>query len=307
MSLKQFPNSSLNKISKTLRKYLDDRKLLTNQLAKYRVICGTRNLDRDKADGEILYPSCVTIPLFGKVIDPGDKGEDNKITNNGLVEIGVVKFFDEKTGDARYRKFPVYPKKNDPFFLVRGNIGSEVEAYEALELSNYNASNPYRDQGVQPLFERVDDVAEARAVSKKRNKLRECWNMIASWDNSQLKVIASSYNLSATLDAEIIKEQLEKIAEADPEKFYAAVDSPETRAKAIVKMAKDANLITHNVMENKWTLTGSDSILASFDRNENVTSEEQLAEWLLSSNNGPAVSEQLVKLIKKQNSNTGNS
>lgn len=296
MSLQQYPGSDLNKFSKTVQDYLDNRKLKPGDMVKYRLLNGIRNIDPQRRRGDdILFPASVSIPLTDNIYDPGEEGK-----NNGrVVQVGVVKAFNDVTKMPVFRKYAVQPQKGDNgIFVLRGGVIQEMEVYEALELSNRNKSNPFRDQSEEAMFERVDDSAESKVKSTKRNFLFDSLNAIRQWTPEEMRIIAASYNLSTSLPVDVLKDKLEEIAEVDPKKFYDLIDSEDTKIKAVIKLAMESGIIAFNAHENKWVYAEGGETIALLDRKEGINEMEQFKEFLKSSANGHNIKEQLKKLIK---------
>jgi len=299
MSLKNYPGSDLNKISSTLKKYLDERKLKPLDIVKYRLLNGKENKDPQKIKGDdIIFPSSVNIPVAGTIIDPGDTDKDGNVTNSGLVQIAAVRYFDDKTKQPAFKKFYVRPEKGDGgIFILRGNVAEDLEMYDVLELSNVNASNPYRDVSFEPIFERVDEMKEANKRSAKRNYLFDSLNAIRNWSYDEMRIIGAGYNLSTSLPQDVLRDRLEEIAEKDPKTFFESIESDSLKTKAVIKMAKDAGVISFIAHENKWIYTGSDEPITILDRKEGITETEQFALFLKNNVNGDKILGNLKKLI----------
>jgi len=287
MSLRIVNNSDVNKVSNTLTSYLKDRKLKSDEEAVYRLLNGTLNVDPQKKDGVMLYPSVQGISLNDTIIDP---------ENQTVVRIGLPKTAD-RDGNVVFRKFYVTPKKNEGTFSLRGNVAADIEIYNVLELLSLNKSNPYRNEDVEPLFERVDGAAESKARSEKTNYLRLALNAIDGWDYDHLRVIGSSYNISTKLDKEVIKEQLEAIAQKNPKAFFDRIDSEDTKVRSVIRIAREANVISYIGHERRWLFTEQDETIFTLELKEGVNEIDQLAKLLIDNPKGPAMRKAIEKLI----------
>ena len=290
MSLQTYTGSDINVISAKLQTYLTERKLKPNEIVKYRLLGGVKNPDPAKAKGdEFLFPSSISIKLRHRIYDE-DAGKD--------VEIGVVRSFDDITKRPVFAGYSVQPQKGDGgIFMIRASVISEREMYETLELSNDNASNPFRDQSDFPAFERVNEAAEGKVRSNKRNALIDSMMAIRQWDYDKMRIMAASYNLSTQLPFEVLKDMLEGIAEKSPQAFFDSIDSEELEVKAVIKMAKDAGVISFVAHENKWIFTASNELIILLDRKEGVTETDQFALFLKNGANGEKVKQNIQKLL----------
>lgn len=283
--------SDLNNLSPKLISYLDQRKLKTGEVVKYRLLAKTKNQDPKRKPGDDwLYPSTIIIHLRDRIKKP----------EGGVVEIGVVDSVDPITKLPTFRKaFVITPQKLDGgyFFLNEKNI-DDVEMYPLLELSNKNGSNPFRDGANDPVFERVDDAKESKVESKKINVLFNCWDAIRNWTPEEMKIAAAGFNIPDATDPDTLKLRLEKLAEKDPETFYNSIDSIDNKITAIINLAKAKEIISYSAHENKWFYTGSNETIILLERREGANEVQQFTNFLKNSPKGADVQEHLKKLIK---------
>ena len=296
MSLKRYPGSDLNQISATLQKYLDDRKLVKGGIAKYRLLNGLINTDPTRLKGnDIIFPSSTAISLRANILDPGDEGANN----DKNVEIGSVISFDDKTKLPIFKSLLIHPTKGDGgLFFIRYGVIAEMDMYEAIELLHSNGSNPFRDTSVDPLFERVNDVEESAAKSKRRDYIYDSLTAIRSWDYSKMRLVGAGFNFNTKLPMEVLKDMLEELAMKDAKTFYESIDSRDLELKSLVRIAVEAEVISFIAHESKWVMNGSNEVLVLLDRKEGVTEFEQLAQFIKNSANGDKVKGNLEKLIK---------
>lgn len=305
MSLQTYPNSRLNKFSQTITDYLEKANPGPKGIIKYRLLNGVKSIDPE-SKGQLIFPASVKIPLNGSINDPGVKQEDESVKDAGVVSFGVVKTYDEKTGQYVFRTYHIQPQKGDGgIFMLRGSVVSDMEIYEGLELSNHNASNPFRDTSIPTLFERVNDAAEAKARSDKRDFLYDALTAIRNWEPDEMRIIGASYNLSTSLSPDELKDALETIAMADPKTFYEAIDSEDTKIKAVIKMSVESGIIAFNAHENKYVYAGSGDTIATLDRVEGKKENDQFCQFLKTSANGAAIRGQLEKQLKARNKKPG--
>ena len=296
MSLKKYPGSDLNQISATLQKYLDDRKLVKGGIAKYRLLNGIINTDPTRLKGnDIIFPSSTSIALRANILDPGDEGANNERN----VEIGSIISFDDKTKLPLFKSLLIHPTKGDGgLFFIRHGVIAEMDMYESIELLHSNGSNPFRDTSSEPLFERVNDIEESTAKSKRRDYIYDSLTAIRSWDYSKMRLVGAGFNFNTKLPMEVLKDMLEELAMKDAKTFYESIDSRDLELKSLVRIAVEAEVISFIAHESKWVMNGSNEVLVLLDRKEGVTEFEQLAQFIKNSANGDKVKGNLEKLIK---------
>jgi len=289
--LQTYAGSDLNQIGEKLQTYLEERELKPGMTVKYRLLNGVKNIDpqRKKGDPELFFPASIAFPLRDRILKP----------EGGTVEIAVVNHFDNVTKLPTFKTFIHNTEKNDNgIIFLSGDKIDDIERYPLMELSNRNKSNPYRDEKEAPVYERIDEAAEAKVRMKKRNYFKDSLNAIDSWDAEMKRRMAAAYNLSSSLDLETIKDKLEEIAEKDPQTFYKAIDSEDMGIKATIKQAKEADIIEYSAHENKWFYKGSGETIVLMDRKEGISEFDQFANFLKNGQNGSKVKAQLEKLIK---------
>lgn len=304
MSLKPYKDLNINVFSKTITDYLGKSVLLPGMVAKYRLLNGTPQFNKKSGKTDMIYPASQSIRLKSNVIDPGylsKKDESDKegtLVDAGIKTCGIVLEIDKNGNPKFHGKLYVYPAMNQPEFYIKGDTADDVLIYEALELSCENKSNPFRDQAVTPVFERINEVAEAKQRSNKRNYLKDSLNAIGRWDYEQMKAIGAGYNISTKLPMETIKDQLESIAEKDPETFYKNIDKESTKLKGLISVAKEAGVIHFSAMENTWYFTGTNEVITMLPRKEGVSEVDQFALFLDASANGPRIQGNIEKLVR---------
>ena len=288
--LQEFAEKNLNIVSDTVKSYLNSIQLKPGQMVKYRLLNGTPNIDPQRKKGDdMLYPSCVAISLQEKIKDP----------EGGIKQVGLVKAFDDNERPI-FVDFILTPQKGDGgFFFLSGDRVADIEMYDIIELKNNNKSNPYRDISVTPIFERVNEAAESKVRSKKRNYLFDSLDAIRHWTPEEMRFAGASNGLSSALEIDVLKDKLEEIAERDPETFYKSIESEDNKLKAIIKLATEAGFISFNAHEYKWIDKNGETV-ALLDRREGENEVTGLLQFLKTSVNGPAIQGKLEKLLKSK-------
>jgi hypothetical protein len=283
--------SDLNNLSPKLISYLDERKLKPGEVVKYRLLDKARNTDPKRRKGDDwIYSSAVVVHLRDRIKKP----------EGGVVEIGVVDSVDPISKIPIFKSpYIIIPQKGSGgyFFLNESKL-DDVEMYPLLELSNKNASNPFRDKNTKPLFERVDEAKESKVRSKKRNFLYDCLDAIRNWTPEEMRIAGAGFNIPSDLEPDTLKDKLEELAEKDPETFYKAIDSQENKIAAIINLAKSKNIIGYSAFENKWFYVGTNDTIILLERREGTDETKQFVNFLMNTPKGADVQEHLKKLIK---------
>jgi hypothetical protein len=295
MVLQTFKDHDVNKISATLKKYLNDRPLKGN--VKYRMLNGTKNIDPKAVVGkdDYVFPSITQIILRARLKDPETKQP---------VEVAHVKTMGKDNVEA-YGVLNV-PDTNRGVFVLHEGIMDEEEIYHVVELLNENASNPHRDQSVNPVFERVDEVSLSKAKVAKRSTRIEMLKYIDILDPIEKRILYAANGGGYDDDIDVVTDKLQELAEKDADWFKGMVENNLTPIKAIVKQALEKGHIQYDAQTHqyRWVATGDN--IVSLDRVEGVAPAQQFAEWLDTSKNGEAITKQMKNLISpKEEPKTG--
>ena len=286
MALQTFKDHNVNKISPALEKYLADRPLKGN--VKYRMLNGTKSIDPKAIVGkdDYLFPSITQIILRARIKDPETKQP---------VEVAHVKTMGKDNVEA-YGVHMV-PDTNRGVFVLHEGIMDEEEIYPVIELLNENASNPYRDKTVNPVFERVDEVSLSKGKVQQRNIRIEMLKYIDILDPMEKRILYAANGGGFDDDLNVVTDKLQELAEKDATWFKGMVESALTPIKAIVKQALEKEHIQYNAQTNQYVWLGTQEPIVSLDRVEGVAPVQQFAEWLNTSKNGEAITKQMKNLI----------
>jgi len=286
MALQTFKDHNVNKISDALKKYLDERPIKGN--VKYRMLNGTKNIDPKAIIGkdDYSFPSITQIILRARLKDPGTKQP---------VEVAHVKIMGKDSVEA-YGVLNI-PDTNRGVFVLHEGIMDEEEIYQVIELLNENASNPYRDASVNPLFERVDETYLSKMNVARRKTKQTMYEYIDLLDMTERRLLHAANGGGFDDDPDVVTDKLQELAEKDPVWFDKMVNSPITPLKSVVKQAIEKGHVQYNAQTHQYLWVVSQETIATLDRVEGVAPVQQFAEWLDTSKNGEAITKQMKNLI----------
>lgn len=262
--------------------------LKPGESANYRLLTGAVDI----VNGETRFGSQYTIVCRDTIWDEGAQN---------LVDIGVPK--EVKDGEVlRAKKFYIAPTgdnilHNGVFTLQGGNL-EHKEFYEFFELCNYNKSNPTRDESIRPIFERIDEVAEAEQDEQALDTLTKALILASKMSLPDLKAFAAGKNWPSREHPAILRSKVKKFARENPDDFLAAQDDPESGVKVLIKQALDAGIISYQPHEHKMVWKDGKT-LALLDKPEDGENEVELfTAWLKASKNGDNIQKSISNKLK---------
>lgn len=203
--------------------------LKSGQKATYELL--NVGIDPLSLDESPELPFIFGIPKKDRIVDEDDN----------IVDIGYIVGYGEG-GSPRFGSIQ-FLKAQGGTITLHGGRADDMKMYEYLERTNYNASNPYRDPSVQPLFKRQDwkkDQADKRAS---RAILVDALSSATKLTAVELRRIAIALNISSD-DQEEIKARIEDFAENNPARFLAMLENADLSIMEIADAALKAKLIS---------------------------------------------------------------
>lgn len=270
---------------------LKPKKLQKGEVIIYQMLNGHVNpIKEERATRPYIFPFASEIPSTDRIYDPHKKD---------YVDIALVESFD-KEKNVIPRKIKVFGTTGGKFSCSAGIIADE-EQYEYLEMTNYNKSNPNRDESVEPLFERVDVIGTSKANRKKRNDLLEALKYAQALTDGEAKEFAASVGWNETDPIDIIRDRIEDFAQTKPSEFIKTVEAKDREIKAVIKRGIDAGVINYDTQQHKITIASNNNTLIKMDRVEGVDYLTQAADYVMHNKNGDKVFQTIKRLLQPNN------
>ena len=182
------------------------------------------------------------------------------------------------------------------------------EMYEYLCMSNYNASNPYRDTNVRPIFEMVDDVVKAKEKLASEEQIVKAKSYVFDMNTEEMRRMADWLDITdnrseidSSKEPAVIQTELLKYAHHQPSKIQDAREIIEERGEYISTVIRCLRhqIILKNTNLQRWVWSDSKSIIFGYDvdlsHSQNVL---RLARWLEKGENSGQALEQMQEKLK---------
>ena len=263
------------------------------QKASYRLLNGRLDYARKDDNGKpiMTYGKAIRIPTSDRIWDPGLKA---------FVDIGVVQEFknDIVTRTKAYYATPGGDYINNGIFELSGSSNSDVEFYEFFEMSNFNKSFKYRDESIEPLYERIDEEAENKVRFKKLTQKTEALITCSQMSVEELRQFAAQMNWDERAEPSVLKLMVGEFAESDPAGFLKVLGDEHFSLRAVVKQATTKEIIGYDPVQHRIIWHGTDQTIAKLDRVDGKNYVDIFAEWLATAANGSSVKSAIEKKLR---------
>jgi DNA-dependent RNA polymerase auxiliary subunit epsilon len=245
------------------------RKLKPDERAIYRV----NNVRPDPDNvGKFLMPSALQIRSTDVILDKG---------TNEFVPIAAIERTDID-GNPTFINI-VFNATNLGYLFLNGNNPVHQKIYQYVELCNWNASNPDRNQEEESLFSRIDAVKEAKTERNLRKLIVKAVNLALDLDDTKAREVALALGIDAESNEEL-RNELEDYAGDYPEEFLDVVERASLANETALKDAVKKNIIKNDVNAScfKWVETGK--VIFTYTKGKDKNYFKELADHLLETN-----------------------
>lgn len=189
-----------------------------------------------------------------------------------------------------------FEKQNLGTIVLQGGAVRDAEAYEFMELCNYNASNPKRDETIPALFYRVDLKKESDSRRKGRSTKRQALNLAAEMGAADIRNFVAMMGWQEDQDLVVLRDKVEEYAESHPEEFVRRSKNKQNAIYALISRAKTARVITFDGASNTWKWSDSQEQICTVARG--TKKEDSLVAHLVESEHGGEVLKALKTALK---------
>lgn len=263
---------------------IESTKLKRGEKVVYRIT----NIQRNPMDPtKWAIPSVRNVPPVDQIYDE-KKGE--------FVDIAAVKAVNAE-GDHSFHDMYFYGSQGG-MLILSGGVAAHQEIHSYLSLCNYNASNPNRDTTKEALFELVDESVRSEKERKNRNLKREALNAAYDLSADEVKNYIAALGQDDTRPMEVMRNELETLADADPKSFLDLVNNKQASMKAVINRAVSKGVILFDQEASRYTWPNGEAIL-TVARTTGSEPVEELISFCVSSAKGEKVFQTIQSKAKK--------
>lgn len=265
-------------------KLLASTKLKKGEMATFRLA----KIQKNPANpSETIIPSAVNVPVIDQIWD--EEKQD-------YVDIAAIARI-SKDGNHGYHELWFYGSQGG-HWILKGGVAQDQEIYSYLALSNYNGSNPNRDISKEIIFELVDESKKSEVERKVRNLKREALNAAADLDAEQVKIFVAALGKDDSRKIDILRNELETLADKDPAAFLELVSNKQAAMKATINRAIQKGAILFDTEQSRFTWPNGEVIL-TVSRTTGGDNVEELLSYCVSNAKGEKVFQTIQLKSKK--------
>jgi len=238
-----------------------------------------------------MDPSRLAIPTIFE-IPPIDQIYNEK--TGEYYDIAALKSVDAQ-GNHTYH--PLYfTRQGAGHMTLVGGRAQDQEIHSYLSLCNYNASNESRDTSKEALFELIDEEAKAEKQARTRNIKREALNAAADLGTEEVRDYAAALGKDDTRPVKVLKNELEELADSDPQAFMDLLGNKQLVMKATINRAVKKGVILFNSEQSRYEWPNKEAIFTVARGTEAV---DELISFCISSPKGEKVYQTIQSKAKK--------
>ncbi len=250
---------------------------LGDKIIRFRLL----NIRKDE-NGKWKVPFMKGIPSKDRIVDPATK-KIYDIAN--IVRIGI--------NDNPEIQTPFFTSGDAGRISINPQRAEDINLYEYLWISNYNASNPLRDKTKAAIYELEDESKDAERFLDKQAIRLSALQRVAVMSDDEVKVIGGASGLTDPGDEiTVIRRKLMSFADENPKGFHDldARVSGNTEYYAIVRRAMDAKIVFLDKKGPAWKYVASNGkILSGLKGGDDETQIRNFADWLRNTEEGNTV------------------
>lgn len=176
------------------------------------------------------------------------------------------------------------------------------EMYEYLCMTNYNASNPFRDKSVKPIIKMINVEEEAKRENKLEEERIKAQAKVFNMDIDKLRIMSDWAGIDSTNSPTVLKRNLLSLAKNKTTEFIAVeqiVNEYGEYLSAVVRGQRH-NIIEANRGSGKWRWSQTKIFFAPYSiEDEHSTNVLRLAKYFKDGEESGKHYERLISELKK--------
>lgn len=242
---------------------------------------------------EPIYKAVVQIPSLSICFDP---------EKNDWVEVGLINGveLDGSPTSSRIRRVWHRVQENAGTLTLTIGKAEDDELYQYLEVASFNLSNPYRDENVQPMIEKIDYEAEAREARNEIKAKLEAVKKASSIETKDLPRYASVLGFDINETEEELRFNIENFAHEEPFDFLDRMEDKGFEIDSYISLALDKKIvfISYDDSKLKWSDTKGEIVKTPDTEIESVVTT--YTNYVLNSKIGKDIHEELVRMVNSE-------
>jgi len=286
----------LNDLSVELRNKLTEKVLGFGKRVRYKFDIAKHNPDPQKFNGNTIYPNMYTLdPAKFTIMDNYEKREGK----SKVKQIALVLDVDDKGVPNKFKKVKVSGSEKGVLTLEVADKPEDMYTAMYLELHPKLKGGEFADKNTFQVISRIDEKAHADTERKERSAKLQALQAAQKMSDSEVVDFADALMWNSTDEVEILRNQIEELAEREPIYFNDIVSSNKIAFQSSIKKAMDRGIISFDPGEYKFFYTGNNQPIAVLSPSGDKSEVEKLAEWFMAGGEAPDKAFKKIKSLLK--------
>jgi hypothetical protein len=277
MSLENFAH--FNDLSPELRENLERKIESYGRIIRYKFDIAKPNPDPSKYNGDTVYPNMYTLdPTKFTIIDPYETRQGKSKTKNiALVDDG---FINDRGVPERFKKVRVKGVEKSILRLRPQDNRDDFYVAMFLELHPKLKGGQFAVKELHQVVSRIDEQAAAQTARSERSERLKALNAAQSMSDEELINFADAMQWDSSESSEILRNQVEELADTNPVYFNDLVQSKAIEYQSLIKQAINKGLVSFDHAEYKFYWSGNQQTIVVLSPAGTKNEIQKLSEWM---------------------------
>ena len=296
MSLENFAH--FNDLSPKLREELEQRVESYGKTVRYKFDISKPNPDPSRYNGDVVYPNMYTLDPTKFTLQDSYENRDgkSKTKNIALVDDGYI---NDKGVPERFKKVRISASSQSILKLNIQDNRDDFYMAMLLELHPKLKGGKFADKNMHPMISRIDENAAAREQRTERSERLKALNVAQAMSDEELINFADAMQWDSSENSEIVRNQVEELADTNPIYFNDLVQSKAIEYQSLIKQGVNKDLISFDGGAYRFVWTGNQQTITVLSPSGKQNEIQKLSEWMQTSGNkGDDFYKKLKSLVK---------
>lgn len=296
MSLENFAH--FNDLSPKLREELEQRVESYGKTVRYKFDIAKPNPDPSRYNGDVVYPNMYTLDPTKFTLQDSYENRDgkSKTKNIALVDDGYI---NDKGVPERFKKVRISASSQSILKLNTQDNRDDFYMAMLLELHPKLKGGKFADKNMHPMISRIDENAAAREQRTERSERLKALNVAQAMSDEELINFADAMQWDSSENSEIVRNQVEELADTNPIYFNDLVQSKAIEYQSLIKQGINKDLISFDGGAYRFVWTGNQQTITVLSPSGKQNEIQKLSEWMQTSGNkGDDFYKKLKSLVK---------
>lgn len=266
-----------NDLSPELRRKLEEKVRSLGTTVRFKFNISRENPDPEKYNGPILWPALYVLdPKVFRITDALEKRDGISKSK----EIGLVDKLKDDGKPLSWFSIRVFARHKGVLTFKPDENVDDFNYVMYLLIHPKLDGGMFQNKGMQPIIQMIDEKKEAAEQKERRSHRAKALAAATNMKDEEVISFADAMMWDSTIDTDLLRNQVEVLAETDPKMFNDLIGSKNLEYQALIKRAMDKQVIAFNPAEYKFVWFGNQQPIATLAPVGNKNEVEKMSEWL---------------------------